>query len=182
MHESPKTMTVPLMVLALLSVIGGGIPFLLPGVHTLEEWLEPVTSAAGVHHAAEGGAAIPEPALMGIAIALGLSGMGMAWAVYRRPRGADGIASAFGPIYTAVRNLYWVDELYETVILRPYYAISRFFAGFDRWVIDGLVNATGVIADIAGQFVKLIQTGYVRNYALIFLAGVVAILYYLIRV
>ncbi len=80
------------------------------------------------------------------------------------------------------RNLYWVDEFYEATILRPFYAIARFFAGFDRFVIDGLVNATGIVADITGQLLKLFQTGYVRNYALVVLMGVVAILVYLAMV
>ena len=79
-----------------------------------------------------------------------------------------------------IRNLYWVDELYELIILRPFYFISRAAAAFDRWIVDGLVNATGVIASVSGQVIKLFQTGLVRNYALLFLLGVVAILYYLI--
>ena len=79
------------------------------------------------------------------------------------------------PCTSLWRNLYWVDEFYEAVILRPFYAICRVFAGFDRWVVDGLVNATGIVTDIVGQLLKLFQTGYVRNYALLFLMGVVAI-------
>ena len=71
-----------------------------------------------------------------------------------------------------------MDEFYEAVVLKPFYALSRFFAGFDRWVVDGLVNAAGIVADIVGQLLKLFQTGYVRNYALLFLMGVVAILVY----
>jgi NADH-quinone oxidoreductase subunit L len=74
-----------------------------------------------------------------------------------------------------------VDELYEAVVLRPFYALSRWFAAFDRWVVDGLVNVSGILVDITGQLLKLFQTGYVRNYALLFLMGVVAILVYLAR-
>jgi NADH-quinone oxidoreductase subunit L len=178
-HESPRTMTVPLMVLGGLSVVGGGIPFVLSGGKALHHWLEPVLPRGG--HAVEASSApIPEGAMMGIAIAISLTGMGLAWAVYRRAGVAERIATAFGPAYRLVRNLFWVDELYEAVLIKPFYRASRFFAGFDRWVVDGLVNASGIVADIAGQFVKLFQTGYVRNYALLFLLGVVAILYYLV--
>ena len=81
-----------------------------------------------------------------------------------------------------MRNLYWVDELYEAVLLRPFYAVSRFFTAFDRFVIDGLVNASAVVTDVIGQLLKLFQTGYVRNYALLFLIGVVTILVYLATV
>jgi len=183
LHESPKSMTVPLLILAVLSVAGGwiGIPAALGGkAPPLEQWLEPMFAttshaAEGAHHAA----ASAELGLMGAAVAIAVLGMGAAIAVYRRPGRAAGIATALGPVYRLVRNLYWVDELYDAVILRPFYRVSRFFAGFDRWIVDGAVNAAGVAADILGQIVKLFQTGYVRNYALLFLAGVVAILFYL---
>jgi len=65
------------------------------------------------------------------------------------------------------------------VVLRPFYAMSRFFSAIDKWVVDGLVNAAGATAEITGHVVKLFQTGFVRNYALMFLLGVVAILFYL---
>jgi len=89
------------------------------------------------------------------------------------------MAAASGPIYTTVRNLFWVDEFYEAVVLRPFYAFCRWFTAFDRWVVDGLVNATGIVAELSGQVIKLFQTGRVRNYALTFLIGVVAVLFYL---
>jgi NADH-quinone oxidoreductase subunit L len=107
------------------------------------------------------------------------AGIATAASVYRRKGLAERLASGLGPVYTLVRNLYWVDELYEWLVIRPFYRLSRFFAGFDRWIVDGAVNATGVTAEIMGQVIKLFQTGYVRNYALFFLAGVVAILFYL---
>jgi NADH-quinone oxidoreductase subunit L len=187
-HESPKSMTVPLSVLAVLSAIGGwiGIPAVLTGgkdVNLFHHWLAPAVAVAhGGGEGAEHGASL-EFALMGLALAIALSGIGLAWIVYRKREGlAASIAGTFRPIYTLWRNLYWVDELYEAVILKPFYAISRFFAGFDRWVVDGLVNATGIVADVVGQLLKLFQTGYVRNYALLFLMGVVAILVYLATV
>ena len=95
---------------------------------------------------------------------------------------AETIAKRSGPLYTLLRNLYWVDELYEAAVIKPFYTLSRWSAAFDRWVVDGLVNATGITADIAGQVVKLFQTGLVRNYALMFLFGVVAIIVYLMSV
>ncbi len=183
-HESPRTMTVPLVVLAGLSVVGGvlGLPRALTGggegnVFDLARWVEPVVGrfevpAAGVH-----GAGV-ELGLMFLAVVVASAGIAMAFSVYRAGL-AGRIASRLGIVYTLVRNFYWVDELYEAAVVRPFYGFCRFFAGFDRWVVDGLVNATGVTADIAGQVIKLFQTGYVRNYALVFLAGVVAILFYL---
>ena len=103
----------------------------------------------------------------------------MAWTVYKTAGRSQRLAKAAGPIYNLVRNLYWVDEFYERIILRPFYRLSAVFTAFDKWVVDGLVNLSGIAADISGQFVKLFQTGLVRNYALMFLLGVVAILFYL---
>ena len=190
-HESPKAMTVPLMILAGLSVVGGwiGIPAVLGttvfgrDVNVFHHWLAPaVASAHGAGEAAEHGASL-EFALMGLALAIALAGIGVAFVIYRQREGmAASIAQRFRPVYVMWRNLYWVDEFYEATILKPFYAISRFFAGFDRFVIDGVVNATGIFADITGQLFKLFQTGYVRNYALVFLMGVVAILVYLMTV
>jgi len=191
-HESPKAMTVPLMILAGLSVVGGwiGIPAVLGtrlfghDVNVFHHWLAPAVAAAHGEGAegAHAGAGI-EISLMVAAFAIAVAGIGVAWLIYRKREGmAASIAQRFRPIYLMWRNLYWVDEFYEATILKPFYAISRFFAGFDRFVIDGLVNATGIVADITGQLLKLFQTGYVRNYALVLLMGVVAILVYLATV
>ncbi len=191
-HESPKAMTIPLMILAVLSVVGGwiGIPAVLGttffgrDVNAFARWLGP--AIAGGHaeavEAAHGSSSL-EIALMGGALAIALVGIGAAWSIYRQREGAAAsLARTFRPIYVMWRNLYWVDELYEAAVLKPFYAVSRFFANFDRFVVDGLVNLTAIVADIAGQLLKLFQTGYVRNYALVFLMGVVAILVYLASV
>ena len=219
-HESPKAMTVPLMVLALLSVTGGwiGIPAVMSGwvglgdINAFHHWLEPAITPVGDpgHNdhtasvpAADGGV-LPaadgtrgdllltataggaghegslETGLIVLALALAGLGMGAALLIYRREGTADRLAAGAEPLHTMLRNLYWVDELYEAVILRPFYALSRFFTAFDRWVVDGLVNASGVAAEITGQVIKLFQTGLVRNYALTILMGTVVVLYYLV--
>jgi NADH-quinone oxidoreductase subunit L len=117
---------------------------------------------------------------MGLALAIALVSIGVAWFFYRKRTELPAkIAAAFRPVYALWRNLYWVDELYEAIVLKPFYALSRFFAGFDRWIVDGLVNLTGIFTDITGQILKLFQTGYVRNYALLFLMRAVAVLVYL---
>ena len=188
-HESPRTMTVPLMALALLSVVGGwvGIPAALSGGANLDvfhAWLSPAIAGGG-HEAAEGAAhgAGQELGLMGLALAVALAGIAIAWIMYRRRKGiADALAARFRPVYVLWRNLYWVDELYEALILKPFYAVSRFCAGFDRLVIDGLVNLSAIVADVFGQLLKLFQTGYVRNYALLFLMGVVMVLVFMATV
>ena len=185
-HESPPSMTVPLVILAVLSVAGGwiGIPAALTGgadINVLHHWLAPALpgwhepeEAAGHHEASA------ELGLMGVAVAVALAGIALAWTIYRRREQlAARLAAASGPLYRMVRNLYWVDELYDAVVIRPFYRLSHWSAMFDRWIVDGFVSATGVTADLSGQVIKLFQTGYVRNYALLFLAGVVIVLSYL---
>jgi NADH-quinone oxidoreductase subunit L len=193
-HESPASMTVPLIILALLSVFGGmiGINAVMSGwvgvgdINFFHHWVsESVTPVGGAHAVAEHGATVvhnvtEESLLIALALAVAAIAIFIGLAVYRRAGLPEKLAKSSGPLYVLIRNLYWVDELYELILLRPFYFFSRVSASFDRWVIDGLVNATGVIASVTGQVLKLFQTGLVRNYALLFLLGVVGILYYLI--
>ena len=185
-HESPGSMTVPLMILAGLSIVGGWVGFpegLTHGAipNLFKHWIEPALTlpAHGGEHAAH--SVGTEVALILAALAVAGAGLFVAWRIYRVSGVAERLAQRFGPVYVTVRNLYWVDELYEVLFLRPFYALSRFFRSFDRWVVDGLVNATGITADVSGQIIKLFQTGQVRNYALFFLFGVVIVLTYLLR-
>ncbi len=191
-HESPWSMTVPLMLLALLAVVGGwiGIPKVMSGWvgggdwNRLHHWLESAVAIPHVDaeaaHAAAGHAGGAEGMLIVLAIVVAVAGVLMAATVYRREGLAERLAQASGPVYRTLRNLFWVDELYDALVIRPFYALSRFFNGFDRRIVDGLVNATGIVTELTGQVIKLFQTGLVRNYAMTFLLGVVAILFYLI--
>ncbi len=175
-QESPLVVTLPLVVLALLSAFGGLLN--LPGTHWLETWLE---------HTLGGG----EPAKFVLSIALtslavALFGLLVSWFFYgRKPQLAaadpDPMAALLGPIFKGMQNKWWVDELYQAVILRPYAALAKFFAQpVDQGVIDGFVNALGSGTAWLAQSWRKIQNGYVRSYALTILVGVVAILLYLI--
>jgi NADH-quinone oxidoreductase subunit L len=189
-HESPRVMTVPLVVLAALSIAGGwiGIPAVLVGgaeVNLFHDWLAPAVTAPGHgHHAEEasgsGHGAAAELGVMALSVAMALAGLLLGYLVYRREGLGARLAARAGPAYVLVRNLYWVDELYDAAIVRPFYGLIRWFGAFDRFVIDGLVNAAAVATEIFGQLVKLFQTGFVRNYALTFLLGVVVILVYVL--
>ncbi len=185
-HESPRSMTVPLVILAALSLVGGwvGIPAVLSfglDLNPFHHWLEPALTLPEAAHAEGAGHAALELALVGIALAIASAGILVGWQVYRSPGRAERLARAAGPVYSTLRNLYWVDELYDRTIVRPFYALSRLSAAFDRWVVDGAVNAAAFVADVSGQLIKLFQTGRVRNYALMFFLGVVAFLVYLVR-
>ena len=175
-QENPPLMTVPLMVLALLSVFGGALN--LPGVHTLETWLE---------HTIEGlrpGEFVLPVAVLSLVLAL--TGIVVAWFIYgRKPLTSaaqpDPLAKPLGGIFTGMQNKWWVDEFYGAVIIRPLQAFSRWLAvDFDLGGIDAVGNglARGVAG--VGRVLRQAQTGYVRTYALSILLGVVLLLAYLV--
>jgi NADH-quinone oxidoreductase subunit L len=123
-----------------------------------------------------------EYTLMAIAIAIALGGIVTARAFYRKPSGIPArIAAAAGPVYRLVYNKYWVDELYDAAVLRPYYKTCEILQAFDRWVLDGLVNAAGGFTELIGQVLRLFQTGFVRHYALLVFLGAVALVWFLER-
>ena len=207
-HESPRLMTVPLMILGVLSVIGGwiGIPIVMSfgaDINFLHHWLAPVVSPGG-HGEAAAGEAVHHPsvglewALIALAVATAVVGILVARRIYlKRPGSAEGIAKSLGPVYRLVRNLYWVDELYELVVLRPFYFLSRTFKKFDegivdgavhgvrdgtlgasvasdvgdRRIVDGLVNLSGLTVGMASRVFRRLQTGMVQNYAAVMVFG-----------
>jgi NADH-quinone oxidoreductase subunit L len=176
--ESPAVVTVPLIVLALLSIGGGALN--LPGSLWLEHWLE--HSLAEVH---AGEFLLPVAAG---SLAVALAGFLIAWLIYGRKPLADAktpdpLARPLGSVYRGMESKWKVDELYHAVIVRPYQALSGFLAGpVDQGVIDGLVNGIASLFSMLAQLVRRLQTGYVRTYALAVLAGVVAVLAYLATV
>ncbi|MCE1252689.1 MAG: NADH-quinone oxidoreductase subunit L [Anaerolineae bacterium] len=175
-EESPLIITIPLMILAALSVLGGLINF--PGLHWLESWLE---------HTLELGE--PEAfsiATAGLSLAVALTGLFIAWLVYGRrtlgsPDRPDPLQS-MGWLYRALENKWWVDEIYRFVFVRPYRYISREVLSVwaDQEIIDGLVNDMGRATSALSRGWSVLQNGFVRSYALFIVFGVVAMLTYLL--
>ncbi len=181
-HESPAVMTLPLVILAVLSLIGGwvGLPEGWLWGPAFGRFLAPVT---GHPHLAEHGAGV-ETALMIVATLLAAAGATLAYVFYVRfPGLPDVLARRLQSVYELLRNKYWVDELYDALVVRPYVALSTFlWRVVDQVVIDGVVNgvATAVVAN--GQLWRYVQDGNVQHYALVFLGGAIALLsYYLVR-
>jgi len=84
-------------------------------------------------------------------------------------------------VFTGMQQKWWVDELYQAVIIRPYYAISGFLAGaVDQSVIDGAVNGAGNLVRATAGVWRKAQNGYLRTYALTFLIGVIIMVAYLV--
>ena len=217
-HESPNIMTVPLILLAVLAVVGGvvGIPF-FKGGSPLHGYLDPVfghdallsvaVQAEGAAHSAHGSL---EYILMAISVAVGLLGITIAAVLYFEPLAArlpsffnpGALAERFKALYTLLYNKYFIDEIYDTIIVNPLKKLCQYCLTFDLSVIDGLVNGTGwvtrftawlshkmdiylvdgffnsmaTLVDSNSGFWRRLQTGYLQNYALILAVGLILIL------
>ncbi len=159
-HESPWTMTVPLVILAFFGVVAGwvGIPEGFPGIGGLvANWFHEFVGGTLIEHP-EAVAFNYVPLMTSILVALG--GLFLGWAVYRNiPEGAeDPLAKFLGPVYTLLKNKYYIDELYNFLFVRPSYWLSRTFAylWMDRKIIDGFIHLIGRISVSIG--------GFFRNY------------------
>jgi len=184
LHESPRVMTLPLVVLATGSALVGflGVPeFIGHGVlpNRLEEFLASVLPSRHIHPVVM---AVPsEWAAMGVALLVSVAGIATAWAVYgRRPVPAATDAGS-SPLVRVVRDKFYVDEAIKMIVLRPYDALCRVMARNDEKVVDGLVNIVAATVDLVSQMTRLWQTGYVRNYALFFFLGTILMLMYALR-
>ena len=177
-HESPPTMTVPLVVLAVLTVIAGwalGVPS-EQGTR-FERLLAPVFMLHAAEHG--GGTAIM---LLVLSVIVVFAGMLLAWFNYGAgPVRAEEIGRPRTVVHRVLLNAWYVDWLYDRAIVRPLFALSDFFARlFDTRVVDGAVNGLGRAVVAWAQSLRRLQTGYVVNYALTMLAGAVAIVGFLL--
>ncbi len=207
-EESPPVMTVPLMILAALSIFGGLLN--LPTIGTFTQWLEHTYESFHMHlHHGEF-----NPTVAILSTVLALVAIGTSWVIYGRKPLAEGQADplqrALGPIFTGMNRKWLVDELYWAVILNPYINLSRFLAetidwnfwhnwmhdsvlvrsfkgithffaeSFDLGVIDAIANGLADGTKQMANSLRRLQTGFVRNYALSVFIGVVVILGYLI--
>ena len=171
-HDAPPTMAAALVPLALASVVGGVIN--LPGVLTLEHFLEPVVGAS---HVPEG---LTPWVLAGGALMVAAIGIVLARSLYMTR--ASNVSRAalyhrFRPLVDAARNKFYVDEIYGRTIVMPAKRLAAFASDVvDARVIDGALTGVGrVIAGFAEGFRRM-QTGYVRSYGVLFLFGAVLLL------
>ena len=185
LHESPRVMTLPLVVLAIGSAFAGllGVPgFLSHGAvpNYLENYLAPLLHLRHIDSSV-----MPVPSewtALSVALLVSVAGIACAWAVYgRRPLPARVAAAEPAGLVRVVKDEFYVDEAIEAVVVRPYDRLCRLASAIDEKVVDGLVNATAATTDLFSQMVRLLQTGYVRNYALVFFLATILILIYAMR-
>ncbi len=186
-HESPRSMTVPLMILALLSMAGGwfAAPHLLGKTDYFEAFLHPVFASyevpAGIEPGAslagaagEAGGISPSPAmelfhaLTGPPVVLAIIGLLVAWWFYiRKPDAPKKLAASAHGLYKLLLDKYYVDEIYAALIIRPFLWISTnvLWQVVDERVIDGTVNGVARVAREVGGQAREIQSGNARSYA-----------------
>ncbi|MBN2337533.1 MAG: NADH-quinone oxidoreductase subunit L [Acidobacteria bacterium] len=181
-HESPRSMTGPLVALAILSAAGGfiGLPAWL-GANRFARFLEPSLSL--VHRGA-----VPhfshalEFAFAALSVAVALAGIFAAHRIYlARPGGAGRIAARWGAIHRLLRDRYRVDEFYDRAVVRPLLGLSErtLWQRVDVGVIDRAVNGAGASILSLGGILRGMQNGLIRSYAAWILAGMAAVLLYL---
>jgi NADH-quinone oxidoreductase subunit L len=198
-HDAPPSMAIPLIVLAIGSVVAGyaGVPHAIGGSNWIERFLEPsfeVHASAGEHAAAAepGAVTAAEPPvhteaeedartellLMGISSGVAIAGIGIAMFFWlRRPDAAASLAQRFSGLHRLLLNKYYVDEVYDATVVQPIKQVSTgaLWKGIDVGLIDGLVNGVGAAVRSASGTLRRVQTGSVRTYAASLLLGAVLI-------
>jgi NADH-quinone oxidoreductase subunit L len=179
-HESPMVMLVPLMILALLSVVGG-----LVGIgNRFEHFLDPVFGNGEVVEAAgEAASRSTELLLMGVSVVVAFLGAWLAYVLYlSKPYLPQKIADALGGLYETVLNKYYVDELYAKLFVKPLIdgSTSILWQGVDRKVIDDTVNNAADGARNISDEVRRMQSGNLRSYAGWIAAGSAVVIAYMV--
>ena len=162
LQESPAGMTFPLIVLAVLSVVGGfvGVPEILHGNHPLKSFLSPVLVSETEYHIEHS----TEYLLMGISVAIATIAILFALSKYSKKPELDD-ATGFGKV---LENKWYVDELYDTIIIKPLNAFAGTLKNVvEKKVIDGGVNGVGKLINYSARQIRLVQTGQVTVYILI---------------
>jgi len=169
LHESPAAMTLPLIVLAILSIVGGyvGLPEVFSEHNQIATFLSTAVTDFGNHHL-EGGT---EKLLMAISVGAAMLMIIVAYSVNRKPNFVENKGLA-----KVLENKWYVDELYDTVIVKPIEGLSRLLDRFaERMGIDGIVNGVGKTVRWGSDRLRLLQTGQVGFYIFVLVMGMVAL-------
>jgi NADH-quinone oxidoreductase subunit L len=209
-HESPKSMIFPLVVLAIGSVLAGylGLPAWI-GPNVFERFLEPVfeplpiPKVEVIEHSH-----LEEIGMAGLSVAIALTGIGLAYLKYcKRSWEEQREIKQYGPLYPWLLNKWKIDELYDALFVNRAKGAGQTLWRFDskvvdgvvngsalttvksavgsswwdRWIVDGLVRFVGGFVKTVSWPVRLVQTGYVQNYALVMILGVLVLIGYVLR-
>ena len=180
-HESPKVMAIPLVILSFFSVVAGyvGVPALLGGGAKILEFLNP--AVAQIEAEAHGSVG-QEVAVMTASVIVALLGIFVAYRMYvKDPTLPERMSERAQGVYKALSGKYYVDELYDFIVVNPIKRTALiFWSVFDTLGIDGAVNGIASIFQRGSWRVRWVQSGLIQNYALGLFLGVVVILGYLV--
>jgi NADH-quinone oxidoreductase subunit L len=189
LHESPAVMTVPLWILAVGAVVAGfaGVPKLLSfgrDLNWFHHLLEPIIADVhGLGTDEHGIGMTVEIFLVFLAVAAAVGGLLAARSAYGGDKGLakeQAWIERFPGVHRLLTNKYYVDEIYDALIVKPLAALSRFFwKVVDSLLIDGSINAGAYVTELIGDIGRFSTTGNVRNYALYFFLGVVALFWWI---
>jgi len=179
-HESPVTMTFPIVALAVLAAVGGVLSLPFKSVEFLTQWLEPVFADAPKVDVTS---FVAGTTLEGISVVFGLVGLYIAYRIYRQgipsPE-ADPLPQRLGVAGRLFQHAYYFDEIIANLVRGPVTRGADWLnRGFDLGIIDGAVNGVATLVRDAGGRLRRVQTGLVRNYALGVVLGAVALLVFL---
>jgi hypothetical protein len=176
-HESPSAMTIPLVVLAAGSILIGflGVPEVMHVENLFEHWLVPSNFAPTLSHESAG----LEWGLMAVATVVSAGGIGLAWRLYGRgvSEAAKGAAERLPRLHKVVLNKYYVDEIYDFLVVRPLRAIAFvFWKVVDALLIDlVLVRGSALVVDLFGRLTRYFQNGDVQRYVVGVVLGTAAL-------
>jgi NADH-quinone oxidoreductase subunit L len=179
LHESPKVMTIPLTILAFFSIVAGyvGLPVVLgKNVNLFDRFLEPVIHAGHGGHLSLG----TEWMLILASVAVALAGIFIAYVFYlKQPQIPHNLVARFPFLYRLLVNKYYVDEIYNAAFVNSTLKGSELvYRHFDLKVIDGALDGTAASASFFGRVLSTLQTGLLKDYALVFLLGAIILLGY----
>jgi len=203
LHDAPAPMAFALIVLAIGSVLAGyvGVPHALGGHNNLGAWLEPAFQATncgqpvttgelagialedclpGEQAGAEDHAAL-ELSLMAVSSLVAFAGIGLATFLWLKRKDIPAqMATQFSGVHQLLLNKYYVDEVYDAIIVQPIKVVSQegLWRGFDVKIVDGAVNGAGYFVSGVSIVLRLLQNGSVKTYAAAIFAGAVTILAY----
>ncbi|MEY3921632.1 MAG: NADH-quinone oxidoreductase subunit, partial [Bacteroidota bacterium] len=174
LHESPAAMTFPLVVLALLSIVGGwvGIPAVfMENAHRLSNYLSPVFAASHHETAHQSISHSMELAMMAGIVALIAISIFAAKTMFAKEGLSEEKSSGFGKL---LENKWYVDEIYDTIIVQPINHLSSFSSRIiDNKIIDGTVNGVSKILQFSARQFRLLQSGQVGSYVLIMVVSII---------
>ncbi len=173
-HESPKSITVPLIVLACLSVAGGfiNVPEALGGHHAFQSFLGNIVHV-GEHSLSHS----TEYMLMGVVIVLTIVLILLAYVTYVGKKSVPEDPSQLSGLSRILSNKYYIDELYDTIVVKPIYAISKFFYNIVELLgIDNLVNGLGKSVVYGSRGLRFLQDGSIGYYLFVMVIGIIVIL------